>query len=75
MCVDELNNKIKFHLNPRTVLAAISLKARRGSEVKERNPKVPLLAVSFAYFFSVKEIGIEIIFEFIYMFISCACKK
>ena len=75
MCVGESNNKIKFHLNPWTVLAAISLKARRGSEVKERNPKVPLLAVSFAYFFSAKEIGIEIIFEFKYMFISCADKK
>ena len=75
MCVGELNYKTKFFLNSWTVLAAISLKSRRGSEVKERNPKVPLLAVSFAYFFSVKEIGIEIIFEFKYMFISCADKK
>jgi len=33
------------------------------------------LAVSFAYFFSVKEIGSELIFEFMYMFISCADKK
>ena len=49
---------LRFSVNPRTVVGAISLKSRRGSEVKERNPKVPLLAVSFAYFFSAKEIGI-----------------
>ena len=58
MCVGELNYKTKFFLNPRTVLAAISLKSRRGDRVKRKNSIVLPLAVSFAYFFSVKEIGI-----------------
>ena len=75
MCVDELNNKIKFHLNPWTVLAAISLKSRRGDRVKRKNSIVLPLAVSFACFFSAKEIGIEIIIKFRYTFISCTRKK
>jgi len=40
------------------------LKSRRGDRVKRKNLRVLPLAVSFAYFFSVKEIGIELIIKF-----------
>ena len=50
--------KFKVSVNPRTVVGAISLKSRRGDRVKRKNSIVLPLAVSFAYFFSAKEIGI-----------------
>ena len=56
--LEDVALKFDVYHNPRTVVGAISLKSRRGDGVKRKNSIVLPFAVSFAYFFSAKEIGI-----------------